>query len=203
MQKERVLMPWENNNNSNGGFRPSNGFQRDPNKPKTNFRIGDLRSEGGLMTFELWKAERGPMVNLTIYQEIGKDPDTGAPSYEKKAPNELPRVYLTRDGVIRLYNILKTMDPSNLEYTHPLKNDKKFTFNGDTTGVSITIETEKGKRSMKLVSTQYSNKTFHPYWNAFMDLLKRGYERALYIKLDNQEAAEGIKADDNDESAVF
>jgi hypothetical protein len=69
--------------------------------------------------------------------------------------------------------------------------------------VSITIETEKGKRSMKLVSTQYSNKTFHPYWNAFMDLLKRGYERALYIKLDNQEAAEGIKADDNDESAVF
>lgn len=183
-------MPWQensnfgNNNNNGGGF-TSNG-------PKTNFRVGKVYGDGGYIDAGIWKTDKGYMTTLVIYQAIGKDPDTNRDSFEKKAPKEMPRLFLNKDGISILYHALAGKDPSTIgtvvvpqNRTNP--ESKKITVVGGANEVTVTIVAENGQRTFKLPAYTLNGMNVHAKFKDFVDILNKCREKALFAKFDDDD----------------
>ena len=160
-------MPFQDNNtNSNYNNNNNNGDRK-----KVNFRVGKVYGEGWYIDVSIWKTDGGIMTILTIYSVIGKDPDTGRDSFERKAPNELPRIYLNRDNIALLYNGINNIDPATLNETMTFKGNNKFTLNGTSSNVTLTISTDKGQRQVTLKALPFSTRNVHSSWASFIKII--------------------------------
>ena len=168
---------YNGNNMNNGG-----------EKKKTNFRVGRIYGGDGIMDVSIWKSDSATYAILQIKQAIGKDPSTGRDSYEQKAPNELPRMFLNSEGVRALYDFCKDTDPTTMHATLDPGRGTKITLDGSPANVKITIEDQKkGTRSITLNATPIGGRNIHATWNNFLSMLQQCVNKSVFAKLDPEE----------------
>lgn len=181
----------QNNNNGNG------------EKQKTNFRIGKLYGEDGIMDVTMWASQTGIFTILTIKQAVGKDPSTGNNVYEQKMPNELPRLFMNTTKLDVLMRVMMENKPATANFT--MDGKSKVTVAGDGSKVKFTItDGNKGERSITFKSTNIGSTQVFPEWNILCEYLKICYKKALCNKLDPEEFSMVMGgAEDNSDDNPF
>jgi hypothetical protein len=176
-----------NNNQQGGGS----------GKPKSNFRIGRIIGGDGRLDVTMWNSQQGGWkCVMTIYSKIGEDPNTKAPSYENKAPNELPGVYLNPTHVRALMEYLENKDFSQSGGAMTV-GKSKFIFGVKDGNPTFGISTDgKGERTMTVLPIEIGDKKISAEIGRFKDLLSICYQKGLRGRLDPDEF--GSKDTDGD-----
>lgn len=188
-------MAFVSNNNFN------NGNQSD--KPKTNFKLGRIWGDDGKLEISTWNADTGTRAILCITRSIGKDPDTGAATYEQKKPNELPRFFMNADYLRAFIERCEGKDPSTINFVMDRGSNGKLTVQGCETNVKITIDSQKqGSRTITIGALNLGGVYVHAGFKNMIDLMKIGHKKALYSKIDPDEFAVALNTT-NDESEPF
>lgn len=176
---------FSNSNNNNGG-----------EKKKTNFKIGKLYGEDGIMDISVWKSDTGCFTILSVKSAVGKDPSTGAPVYEQKMPNELPRVFLNTKNLFVLLEALKGNDPATANFT--IDGRSKLTVTGNGSTVKLTIVDQKnGERVITFKSTQVGSSTIFAEYVILQKYLEICFKKAIVNKLDHDEFAMVVAGNDD------
>lgn len=175
--------------NNNNGFNNQNNNNGEPKK-KTNFRVGRrIVGDDGALTISTWNSDRGGVFTvLSIVSAVGKDPSTGAPVYEQKAPNELPSIYMSTDNICALKLAMEeTKDPGAVNFTIE-SGRNKITFAGTGTGYKITIENQKtGSRTLTLKGIPVLEATVYPSWKMLKDRVDICYKKSNLAGVDTEE----------------
>lgn len=182
------------NNNFNG-----NNCNQQSDKPKTNFKLGRIWGDDGKLDISTWNADTGTRIIIGITRAIGKDPDTGAATYEQKKPNELPRFFMNADRIRAFIERCDGADPSTINFTME-GSGSKLIVQGCETNVKITIESQKqGTRTITIGAVNLGGVYVHAGFKNMIDLMKIGHKKALYSKIDPDEfaVALGSANDDN------
>ena len=179
-------MAFMNNNNFNNA---NSGGE----KKKSNFRIGRLHGDDGIMEISVWKSENGIFTILSIKSAVGKDPSTGAPVYEQKAPNELPRVFLNGTKLVTLVEAMTRNEPTTANFT--LDGRSKLTFQATNNAVKITINDPKtGDRTITFTSVTCGNATIFAEYTMMVKYLKICLGKLITNKLDPEEFTAAINS---------
>ena len=177
-------------------FQNSNGFNQNASsgeKKKTNFPVGKLYGTNGIMNISIWNSDSAVYTILTIKQTIGKDPSTGQPAYEQKAPNELPRVFLNAEFLRLLVEGMRSVKMESDSFTISPKHGTKLTIATNNHQVELTIETEKqGKRAITFNATPIGSANVNAQWINMGYLLDLAMKKALYAKIDPEEFATAL-----------
>lgn len=182
---------------NNGGFNNSNNGG---DKKKSNFRVGKLYGDDGIMDISVWKSDTGIFTIISIKSSVGKDPSTGAPVYEQKAPNELPRVFLNGSKLCTLIEAMTKNDPAKANFT--LDGRSKLVFQSTNGAIKITINDAKnGDRTITFKSVTCADATIFAEYSMMIEYLKMCYRKMLTNKLDPEEFAVVINGG-NDGSAT-
>lgn len=189
---------------NNGGFNNANN-NGGGEKKKSNFRVGKLYGDDGIMDITVWKSDTGIFTILSIKASVGKDPSTGAPVYEQKAPNELPRVFLNGSKLCTLIEAMTKNDPAKANFT--LDGRSKITFQATSGAVKVTINDPKnGDRTVTFPSVTCADATIFAEYSMMIEYLKMCYRKMLTNKLDPEEFAAVINTSndgDGDEESPF
>lgn len=193
-------------------FMNNNGYNNQNNngepKKKTNFRVGRrIAGEDGALTISTWNSDRGGVFTvMSIVQAIGKDPTSGAPVYEQKAPNELPSIYMSTENVCALKLAMEaTKDPGAANFTIESGRNAKITVAGTGTGYKITIENAKtGSRTLTVKGVPVLDKTVYPRWKMIRDRLDICYKKCNLAGVDPDEFSVALASSDaSDEDTPF
>ena len=189
-------MAFMNNNNFNNA-------NAGGEKKKSNFRVGRLYGDDGTMEISVWKNDTGIFTILTIKSAVGKDPSTGVPVYEQKAPNELPRVFLNGSKLITLIEAMTKNDPQTANFT--IDGRSKLTYQATNNAVKITINDPKnGDRTITFSSVTCSNATIFAEYSMMIKYLKICLVKLITNKLDPEEFSASINnAGGEDEESPF
>jgi hypothetical protein len=186
-------MAFMNNNNF------SNSNNNGGEKKKTNFKVGKLYGEDGIMDISVWKSDTGCFTILSVKSAVGKDPSTGAPVYEQKMPNELPRVFLNQKLLYVLLKALEANDPATANFT--IEGRSKVTVAGSGSTVKMTlVDPKNGERSITFKSTQAGSSTVFAEYAILQRYLEICFKKALINKLDPDEFGMAVGSDDTAEA---
>lgn len=191
-------MPFQSNNNFGGNSNNQNG-----EKKKENFPVGRLWGSDATIDISIWKSSSAVFTIFMVKQAVGKDPSTGANVFEQKAPNELPRVFMTPEYLRAFLDTAKTVDPNNINFSLQPKKGSKLTVSGTMNQIKITLETEKqGSRTITLDGIPVGNTVVNGSWKNMIKLLDVAYKKALYAKLDPEEFATALGGDSDEEVPI-
>lgn len=183
------------------GFGQNNGGET---KKKSNFPIGRLRSDDGVMNIGVWNSDKGStFVTINIKGAIGKDPSTGSVAYEQKMNGELPSAVINMECLYGMITALKATKPeeANLKINF---GKSSMTFVGSANGVKVTVESNKGTRSMTFTPMPVGPMNVHPTYELFIEYLKIGLNKMKFQKLDEDEFKNVIAASgENDSESPF
>ena len=183
------------------GFGQNNGGET---KKKSNFNIGRLRSDDGVMNIGVWNSDKGStFVTVNIKSAIGKDPSTGSVAYEQKMSGELPSAVINMECLYGTIMALKATKPeeANLKLNF---GKSSMTFVGSSNGVKVTIESAKGTRSMTFAPMPVGSMTVYPTYDLFVEYLEIGMKKIKYQKLDEDEFKNVLTASgENDPDSPF
>lgn len=185
-------------------FQNSNGFNNQNNsqggeKKKTNFPVGRLFGSDGVMNVSIWNSDSAVYTIFSIKQAVGKDPSTGANVYEQKMPNELPRVFLNPEFLRAFLESAKKVDMNAGGFSVSPKRGTKVTVATSNSQVKITLESEKGARTISLEPIPVGTTNVNGAWRNLVELLEVAMKKALYAKLDPEEFATALGASSAEE----
>ena len=188
--------------NNNGGF--NNQQNNGEPKKKTNFRVDRLRKADGELTIGIWDSDMGgTFTSISIKAAIGKDPSTGRPAYEQKAPKELPSLLLSKEWVKALITAMEHSKPEDVNITiQPGKDKTKMTIQGSGSSFKITMESPTaGSRTMTFDAIPVGPQNIHAAWDILLEDLRTCYKATSYGKLDKERfGAQSIEASDDDDA---
>ena len=172
------------NPSSNGAANNNNGGSGDK---KTNFRLGKFRGADGQLEVVTWVSDSAVFSIITIKQEIGKDPSTGRPTYEQKAPRELPRVFLNPEYLRAFIDGIELgLDTFDVK---PKPGVRLSVTGTKTNQIVIKIETpDKGERSVTFNAIPIGEANSNAQWENFATIMTDvALKKALFAKLDPDE----------------
>lgn len=187
-------------NNNNGA---NNGGNGEPKK-KSNFGIGRIYGTDGTVDVSIWKSEKGGCYCIiNTKAAVGKDPSTGANVYEQKMANELPSVFMPLDIAKAFLMATKNTEPSTLNISIDTGRGSKLSVVGSPADVKVTIENNKGSRSVTLPAVNVGSATVHANFENFISYIEFGYKKCLTNKLDPSEFAMVTNEDENSTEVPF
>ena len=152
------------------------------------------------MEITTWNADTGTRAILCITRAIGKDPDTGASTYEQKKPSELPRFFMNADLLRAFIERCDGKDPSTISFVMDRGKSGKLTVEGSEANVKMTIESAKsGTRSITIGAINLGGSYVHAGFKNMIDLMKVAHKKALYSKIDMDEFAVALPNGNEDE----
>ena len=172
---------------NNNGFNNQNN-QQQGDKPKTNFNIGKLHGEDGIMNVTMWVSDKKSIFTIfSIKHAIGKDPTTGTNVYEQKQPKELPRIFMNPTKLETLLAVMNEVtDPGTVNFV--LEGKSNLTIQGGGNTVKFTISDKQlGDRTITFKSTQFGTKNLFPEWNMLKKYLEVCNKKVIYNNLDPDE----------------
>lgn len=190
--------------NGNGFNQPTNNNNGEAKK-KSNFRVGRIYGDDGILDVSTWNSDKGGIYAVVnIKAAIGKDPSTGANAYEQKMASELPSVFMNVENTYALIEAMSKSEPETANLTLDCGRSK-ISLQGQNDGVRITIENQKnGTRNVTLKAISLGSVKVHSGWQMLKAYLTICYKRASRAKLNVEEFSVALTDDgSSDEDIPF
>lgn len=191
----------QNNNFGNNGYN-NNGGNNDGEKQSN--PIGTVYGSDARVDIGNYRTPSGTWTTIAIKQSIGKNPATGAASYEQTHPQQLPSVMLTAEIAIALLDATANeAEIPSYNFSINVGGPKHATLSvvGAPAEVKLNIKDDRGDRTITFASMPVGSKNVFASWKLFREYLKKAYNKSINHKIRQEDLAVtsgGASSDDDD-----